>query len=58
MREYALPDAESTEHFGRALAKLLKPGDTIALAGDLGAGKTTLTRGVVRELCGLSLIHI
>ena len=52
MREYALPDAESTEHFGRALAKLLKPGDTIALAGDLGAGKTTLTRGVVRELCG------
>lgn len=52
MREYALPDAEATEQFGAAIASLLRPGDVLALQGDLGAGKTTLTRGLVRALCG------
>lgn len=39
-----------TEQFGRALAALLRPGDVIALFGDLGAGKTTLTRGILAGL--------
>jgi tRNA threonylcarbamoyladenosine biosynthesis protein TsaE len=40
----------ATEAFGRALAGALRPGDVIALRGDLGAGKTTLARGVLRGL--------
>ncbi|MGP4113195.1 tRNA (adenosine(37)-N6)-threonylcarbamoyltransferase complex ATPase subunit type 1 TsaE [Streptomyces sp. 4N509B] len=31
---------------GRALAALLRPGDLLVLTGELGAGKTTLTRGI------------
>lgn len=45
-----LDDAEATEAFGRALAPLLRPGDVVALYGALGAGKTTLARGVLRGL--------
>ncbi len=35
---------------GRLLAPLLEPGDVIALSGDLGAGKTCLTKGVAMGL--------
>lgn len=45
-----LDDTEATEAFGRALAPLLRPGDVVALQGALGAGKTTLARGVLRGL--------
>jgi tRNA threonylcarbamoyladenosine biosynthesis protein TsaE len=45
-----LPDPDATEAFGRAIAALLRAGDVIALFGDLGAGKTTLTRGLLRGL--------
>lgn len=38
--------AEETTALGERLGKLLSPGDVIALFGDLGAGKTTLTRGI------------
>ncbi len=36
--------------FGAALAKQLRAGDRIYLSGELGAGKTTLVRGVLRAL--------
>lgn len=45
-----LADADATERFGRALAPLLRAGDVVALFGALGAGKTTLSRGVLRGL--------
>ena len=45
-----LADAEATEAFGAALAAALAPGDVIALHGALGAGKTTLARGLLRGL--------
>src|SRR6185503_8260768 len=45
-----LADAAATEAFGAALAAALQPGDVIALFGTLGAGKTTLARGLLRGL--------
>ena len=40
----------ATEQLGFRLAPLLRVGDVVALFGDLGAGKTTLTRGILRGL--------
>ena len=45
-----LPDEDATLAFGTILAKVLTPGLTIYLDGDLGAGKTTLVRGALRGL--------
>ena len=45
-----LADEDATERFGRALAAELRAGDAVALFGTLGAGKTTLARGVLRGL--------
>jgi len=45
-----LSSAEATEQIGAALAPRLRAGDVIALFGDLGAGKTTFTRGLLRGL--------
>lgn len=45
-----LADAAATLAVGAALATRLRAGDVIALAGDLGAGKTTLARGVLAAL--------
>lgn len=41
---------EETVRIGRALGKLLEPGDVVALIGPLGAGKTCLTRGVAEGM--------
>lgn len=41
-----LDDEEATERAGRALAGVLRAGDLVILDGPLGAGKTTLTRGL------------
>jgi tRNA threonylcarbamoyladenosine biosynthesis protein TsaE len=45
-----LADEAATMAFGAELARGLKPGLTFYLEGDLGAGKTTLVRGVLRAL--------
>ncbi|MFJ8136784.1 tRNA (adenosine(37)-N6)-threonylcarbamoyltransferase complex ATPase subunit type 1 TsaE [Streptomyces sp. NPDC096013] len=37
---------EQMRELGRRLAKLLRAGDLVMLTGELGAGKTTLTRGL------------
>jgi tRNA threonylcarbamoyladenosine biosynthesis protein TsaE len=45
-----LPDEAATLTLGGQLALGLAPGLSIWLRGDLGAGKTTLTRGLLRQL--------
>src|SRR3970282_3016642 len=45
-----LPDAAATEALGAALAAGVAPGRWLHLRGDLGAGKTTLVRGLLRAL--------
>jgi len=41
---------EQTRGLGAALARALRPGDVVALAGELGAGKTVLVQGMARGL--------
>jgi len=45
-----LTSSEDTERFGAGLAASLRAGDVLALEGDIGAGKTTLVRGIARGL--------
>lgn len=42
--------AEESIEFGKLIGSKLKKGDVIAYTGDLGAGKTTLTRGIIMGL--------
>ena len=42
--------AEETMALGKTIAELALPGSTFCLTGDLGAGKTTLVRGIARGL--------
>lgn len=45
-----LPDEAATLGFGEKLAQVLQPGLFVALSGELGSGKTTLARGILRGL--------
>ena len=46
----ATSSAEDTRSLGRAISEALRPGDVVALAGDLGAGKTAFAQGFARGL--------
>ncbi|RKF14522.1 tRNA (adenosine(37)-N6)-threonylcarbamoyltransferase complex ATPase subunit type 1 TsaE [Alginatibacterium sediminis] len=46
--EYFLKDADETVAFGKIIASVCQRACTIYLHGDLGSGKTTLTRGIVQ----------
>lgn len=48
-REVALADEAATLALGARIAPWLSAGDVVALRGELGAGKTTLARGIVAE---------
>ncbi len=45
-----LIDAAATARLGAAIAQALRPGDAVCLFGPLGAGKSTLARGLIRAL--------
>ncbi|HEY8393466.1 MAG TPA: tRNA (adenosine(37)-N6)-threonylcarbamoyltransferase complex ATPase subunit type 1 TsaE [Thermaerobacter sp.] len=45
-----VPDATAMEALGARIGRVLRVGDWIALTGPLGAGKTTLVRGLARGL--------
>ena len=46
MKTFQSHSAEETTDLGRQLAAELKPGSIVLLRGDLGAGKTTLVKGI------------
>ena len=48
--DFPLPDLDATARLGAGIAHSLKAGDAVALWGDLGAGKTTLARAILRGL--------
>jgi tRNA threonylcarbamoyladenosine biosynthesis protein TsaE len=50
MQIYESRSPEDTLRLGRELAQKAQPGDVIALAGDLGAGKTVFTKGFAEGL--------
>jgi tRNA threonylcarbamoyl adenosine modification protein YjeE len=52
MRTLETRGPDDTEAFAAALARALAPGQLVALAGPLGAGKTTFARGFVHALDG------
>lgn len=50
MRDVRLASSEATQRLGEALAAGAKSGRVLFISGDLGAGKTTLVRGLLRAL--------
>lgn len=50
-----LPDDAATDRLGVALARLLRQGDTLLLAGPIGAGKTHLARALIRARAGAGI---
>ena len=44
----SLPDERATDQLGATLAARLRVGDVVGLKGELGAGKTTLARAILR----------
>ena len=50
LQELIIEDERQMQVFGQKLAGLLSKGDLVLLNGSLGAGKTTMTRGIGKEL--------
>ena len=53
-----LPTPEATEKLGREIALVARPGAVIALAGELGTGKTLFARALIRALAGNHALEV
>ncbi len=58
MLERFLGDEAATMRLGEDLAMALRPGDVLALRGDLGAGKSTLARALIRALADDTALEV
>ena len=47
---------EQTLRIGVRLGELIRPGDVVCMAGDLGTGKTTIARGIARGWGTLDIV--
>jgi len=52
MKKYITSSMEETKKVGKIVAEELKKGDIVLLQGDLGAGKTVISSGIVEALTG------
>lgn len=50
---YISNSAKETEKIGEKFAEKLKKGDIIGFSGELGSGKTTFIKGIVKKLCNI-----
>lgn len=48
--EIVVNNPEETEEIAKVIGTAAEPGDVIILSGDLGAGKTTMTKGIAKGL--------
>jgi N-acetylmuramate 1-kinase len=53
-----LADANATERLGEDLARALKRGDVLALSGEIGAGKSTLARALIRAMADDAALEV
>ena len=54
--EFVLANQGVTEAVAKDIASTLRAGDVIALWGDLGVGKSTVSRAIIQSLCGVDTV--
>ncbi|MBL0374180.1 tRNA (adenosine(37)-N6)-threonylcarbamoyltransferase complex ATPase subunit type 1 TsaE [Rhizobium sp. KVB221] len=55
---FFLPDDDATRALGEDLALTVRPGDCLALSGDLGAGKSALSRAMIRAIANDDVLEV